>query len=97
MGEREDLLQSILGSIDKSPLPPTATGPLRDALTALCADRPNAVDKIFAPLGRALRNPLFPEIWQRCVADIPTSPAYAPLRDAASGIADFVQTHRPTR
>jgi hypothetical protein len=95
MSDRDDMLRAILESIEKSPLPATATAPLREAIAQLCAERPNAVDKIQAPLGRALRNPMFPEIWTRCVADIPTSPAYAPVRDAATGIATFVAAHKP--
>jgi hypothetical protein len=90
---RDEMRESILGSIDKSPLPEAEKAPLRDAIAALCADRPNAVDKVQAPLGRALRNPLFPDIWDRCVADIPTSPLYAPLRAAATSLAAFVRQH----
>ena len=90
MTAREEILDAILGSITRSPLPAEQTEPLRAAIVALCADRPNAVDKIQAPLGRALRNPMFPEIWSRCVADIPTSPAYADLRAAAEGVAAWV-------
>lgn len=90
---RDGTLQNILGAIDKSPLPDAQKAPLRDALTALCEQRPNAVDKVQAPLGRALRNPTFPGIWERCVADIPATPAYQPLRDAASAIAGFVKQH----
>lgn len=90
MSARQDILSAILGSISKSPLPAERTEPLRAAIVALCTDRPNAVDKVQAPLGRALRNPMFPEIWARCVADIPTSPAYTDLRAAAEGIATWV-------
>ena len=92
---RDETLRAILASIERSPLPDAETGPLRAALAALFAERPNAVDKVQAPLGRALRNPLFPDIWDRCVADVPASPAYAPLRDACAGIATFVRAHRP--
>lgn len=92
---RDEILRAILSSIERSPLPEAETGPLRAALAALFADRPNAVDKVQAPLGRALRNPLFPDIWDRCVADVPASPAYAPLRDACTSIAAFVRQHRP--
>jgi hypothetical protein len=95
MNERNEMLQSILGSIQRSPLPAAHTTALREAIVALCADRPNAVDKIQAPLGRALRNPMFPEIWTRCVADIPTSAVYTGVREAAQGIAAFVAAHKP--
>jgi uncharacterized membrane-anchored protein len=90
---RDETLHAILASIDRSPLPEAETAPLRAAVSALFADRPNAVDKVQAPLGRALRNPLFPDIWDRCVADIPTSPAYVPLRDATTRIAAFVRAY----
>lgn len=90
---RDDMLAAILGSIDRSPLPDAQKRPLAEALQALFASRPNAVDKVQAPLGRALRNPMFPEIWRKCVADIPESAAYAPLREAAEGIASFVEAH----
>jgi hypothetical protein len=90
MTAREDMMTSILGSITKSPLPAEQTAALREAIVTLCTERPNAVDKIQAPLGRALRNPMFPEIWARCVADIPTSAAYAAVRAAAEGINAWV-------
>jgi hypothetical protein len=92
---REEMRDSLLGSVDKSPLPQAQKAPLREAIAALCADRPNAVDKVQAPLGRALRNPLFPGIWAKCVADIPDSALYAPLREAAVGIEAFVRANAP--
>lgn len=86
--------QALVDAVDASPLPASQTVRLRDALLALFTDRPNAMDKVRQPLGRALRNPLFPEIWEQCVSDIPASPAYADLRGAAEGIAAFVAAAR---
>jgi hypothetical protein len=91
---RQQILDALIGSIQASPLPQAQTSPLAQAIRELHASRPNAMDKIQAPLGRALRNPMFPEIWERCVADIPTSPPYDALRDAARGIAAFVGVAR---
>jgi hypothetical protein len=91
---RDQSLAAILDAITASRLPASHTDPLRDALVALHAERPNAVDKVQAPLGRALRNPLFTDIWTRCVDDIPQSPAYAPLREAAGAIAELVRQKR---
>lgn len=87
---RDRSFQAILNAIDGTSLPHTVSDPLRTAVTNLFEDRPNAMDKVQAPLGRALRNPTFPAIWKRCVDDIPSSPAYAELRDAAGRIAAFV-------
>ncbi|MCB9663323.1 MAG: hypothetical protein H6732_04365 [Alphaproteobacteria bacterium] len=86
--------QALVGALDGTPLPAAQTEPLRAALAALFDDRPNAMDKIRQPLGRALRNPMFPEIWEQCVGDIPKSAAYADLRSAAEGIASFVAAAR---
>ena len=93
---RDGTLTAILTSIDRSPLPDERKQPLRQALSDLFEDRPNAVDKVQAPLGRALRNPMFPDIWRKCVSDIPATPAYEPLRQAATGIAEFVDAHAAT-
>ncbi|MFM2162998.1 MAG: hypothetical protein RLZZ383_2510 [Pseudomonadota bacterium] len=91
---REELLASMLGSIDRSPLPDAQKGPFKAALSALASDRPQVMDKVFAPFGRALRNPMFPGLWEQAVRDIPKSPAYEPLVEAAQGIAAFVAAHR---
>lgn len=88
---REQTFEAILASIEASKLPESHTAPLKEAIEALYASRPNAVDKIQAPLGRALRNPTFPGIWDKAVADIPKTPAYMPLHDAAEHIATLVQ------
>ncbi|MCB9680983.1 MAG: hypothetical protein H6733_05875 [Alphaproteobacteria bacterium] len=87
---REHILDAIVAAIGASALPDAQTTPLEAAVRALYASRPNAMDKVQAPLGRALRNPAFPGIWQRCVDDIPDTPVYADLRDAARHIATFV-------
>ncbi len=94
---RDRMYQDILTSIGATNLPDPLTDPLRAAITHLFTTRPNAVDKIQAPLGRALRNPAFPEIWAKCVSDIPDSPAYADLRAAADAIAVHARglKHRP--
>lgn len=94
---RDRMYQDILTSIAATNLPDPLTGPLRAALDHLFTNRPNAVDKIQAPLGRALRNPAFPEIWAKCVSDIPDTPAYADLRAAADAIATHARglKHRP--
>lgn len=89
---RERSFQTILTNIDKARLPDSHKAPLKRALLDLYEDRPNAVDKVQAPLGRALRNPLFPKIWSKCVAHIPTSDAYTDLRNAAQAISDLVDT-----
>lgn len=90
MTARDRSFQAILAAIDKTALPDAQTQPLVTAITALFETRPNAVDKVQAPLGRALRNPTFPGLWDQCVADIPSSDVYADLRTAAQGIATFV-------
>lgn len=88
--DRQQILDRMLETLSNSPLPEAQTRPLVEALEALYASRPNAVDKLSSPLGRALRNPMFPGIWRRCVDDIPGSPAYAPLKQAAQDVADWV-------
>ncbi len=82
---------ALLDALAATKLPATVSDPLADALRALHAERPNAINKLSSPLGRALRNPAFPEIWEKAVADVPSSGPYAPLRDAALAIAAFVK------
>lgn len=91
---RDELLASMLGSIDRSPLPDAQKAPFKEALSALAADRPQVMDKVFAPFGRALRNPMFPGLWEQAVRDIPKSAAYEPLITAARDIATFVAAYR---
>jgi hypothetical protein len=90
--QRAQSYAALLASIKGSPLPDAQTEGLTAAVTALYASRPNAMDKVQAPIARALRNPTFPGIWETCVSDIPGSKPYAPLRAAADAIATFVAT-----
>ncbi len=87
---RQRIFDAILASIGGADLPAAQTEPLVAALSALFEKRPNAVDKVQAPLGRALRNPTFPGLWEQCAAHIPSGGAYAELHAAASGIATYV-------
>lgn len=89
---QDDALAKMLAAIDATKLPAVQAAPLREALERLYADRPNAVHKLQAPLGRALRNPRFPGLWSKCVEDIPSSEAYADVRAAAERIQTFVET-----
>lgn len=85
---------ALIEALASTRLPAPVRDPLAEALRSLHAERPNAVNKLTAPLGRALRNPLFPGIWEKAVADVPGSPAYAPLREAALAIEAFVRASR---
>lgn len=93
--QRQQIHDALLASIHGSPLPSAQTEALSAAVSALYAARPNAMDKIQAPLGRALRNPTFPDIWKRCVADIPTTPPYDAVRSAALLISAYVGAAEP--
>ncbi len=88
---REHEYEALTAALVATRLPDRVREPLRAALEALHTERPNAFDKLTAPLGRALRNPAFPDIWEKAVSDVPTSAVYAPVRDAALNIAAFVR------
>lgn len=88
---RDDILSRMLSTIEVSPLPEPLRQDLAAALRDLYAARPNAVNRLSAPMGRALRNPTFPAIWRKAIADIPGSELYHPLRKAAEAIAEHVQ------
>ena len=88
---RQQSYEAVLAAIASSPLPDAQKAPLIEAFKALYAKRPNVVDKVQAPLTRALRNPTFPKIWQRCVDDIPGSKLYEQLRTSADAIRAFVE------
>ena len=87
---RKRSYEAILASIRSSKLPEPHKDALTEAISQLYAARPNAVDKVQAPLGRALRNPTFPKIWDRCLDDIPGSAHYEALRTAAGGIVTWL-------
>lgn len=97
MASRDEAFGLLMESIDKTRLPPSHTTPLRAALEALHESRPTAVRQVQAPLGRALRNPLFPDIWTRAVKDIPDNDIYKELRAASLAIVELVgRVRRPS-
>ena len=87
---RQQSYEAVLAAIASSPLPDAQKAPLVEAFKALYAKRPNVVDKVQAPRPRTSQ-PDVPQVWQRCVEDIPGSKLYEQLRTSADAIRAFVE------